>query len=314
MAGRLRSLKQRAPLIREDGRHEAKEEILGCSELPKVENTGLVFSSPSARALSLRGLPMILSSTTRKTWGLVVALFILVAPAISRAQKSHAPHWSYEGEGGPKHWGSLDPAFATCKIGHNQSPIDISNPKLADLPELKFAYEAVPLSIVNNGHTIMINYAPGSTLTVGDKTYTLKQFHFHHPSEEHVSGKGFDLVAHLVHSDSDGHLAVVAILFKVGALNPLLETLWKNVPPELDKTVESSTISVNVEELMPRQHSYYTYGGSLTTPPCTEGVTWYILKSTSNLSNEQLATITKLYPHDNRPTQKLNHREVLESK
>jgi carbonic anhydrase len=107
-------------------------------------------------------------------------------------------------QGGPNHWGSLDPAFATCKIGHNQSPIDISNPKLADLPELKFAYEAVPLSIVNNGHTIMINYAPGSTLTVDDKTYTLKQCHFHHPSEERVKGKGFDLVAHLVHSDSDG--------------------------------------------------------------------------------------------------------------
>ena len=193
---------------------------------------------------------MIFRLTTR-TCGLVVALFILVAFATSRAQESHAPHWSYEGKGGPNHWGSLDPAFATCKIGHNQSPIDISNPKLADLPELKFAYEAVPLSIVNNGHTIMINYAPGSTLTVGDKTYTLQQFHFHHLSEERVNGKGFDLVAHLVHSDSDGHLAVVAILFKAGALNPLLETLWKNVPPELDKTIESSMFSVNVQELLP---------------------------------------------------------------
>ena|ERR1700722_9008992 len=252
--------------------------------------------------------------TTRNAWGLVVALCILLAPAISRAQESHPPHWSYEGKEGPKHWGSLDPAFATCKMGHKQSPIEISHPKLADLPELKFAYQAVPLSIINNGHTIMINYAPGSTLTVGNKTYTLKQFHFHHPSEEHVNGKGFDMVAHLVHADSDGHLAVVAILFKAGALNPLLETLWKNVPPELDKTIESSTISVNVEELLPSLHGYYTYSGSLTTPPCTEGVNWYVLKSTSNLSNEQLATITKLYPHDNRPTQKLNHREVLESK
>ena len=136
-------------------------------------------------------------------------------------------------------------------MGHSQSPIDISHPKLADRPELKFAYEAVPLSIINNGRTIMINYAPGSTLTVANRTYTLKQFHFHHPSEEHVNGKGFDMVAHLVHSDSDGHLAVLAVLFNTGAFNPLLETLWKNLPPELDKTIESSTVSVNAEELLP---------------------------------------------------------------
>jgi carbonic anhydrase len=253
--------------------------------------------------------------TTRNAWGFVTALCISLAPVISRAQEVHASHWSYEGHGDPNHWGSLDPAFAACKAGHHQSPIDIIHPKLADhLPALKFAYQAVPLSIINNGHTIMINYAPGSTLTVGDKTYALKQFHFHHPSEEHINGKGFDMVAHLVHSDSDGHLAVVAILFQSGAPNPLLETLWKNIPPEMDKTIESSTVSVNVQELLPSQHGYYTYSGSLTTPPCTEGVTWYVLKFASTLSNEQLATIMKLYPHDNRPIQKLYHREVLESK
>jgi carbonic anhydrase len=209
--------------------------------------------------------PMIVHSSTRITCGIAAAFCIAVAPEISPAQESHAPHWSYEGNGDPEHWGSLDPAFAASKMGHNQSPIDISHPKLANLPELKFAYEGVPLSI--------INCAPGSTLTVGNKTYTLKQFHFHHPSEERLNAKGFDMVAHLVHSDSEGHLAVVAILFKAGALNPLLETLWKNVPPELDKTIESSTVSVNVEGLLPRQHDYYTYSGSLTTPPCTEGVT-----------------------------------------
>ncbi len=251
---------------------------------------------------------------TGKTSVLAMAICFALAPAISRTQESHAPHWSYEGKGDPKHWGSLDPAFAICKMGHNQSPIDISHPTLADLPELKFDYKAVPLSIINNGHTIMVNYAPGSTLTVGNKTYTLKQFHFHHPSEEQINGKGFDMVGHLVHADTDGHLAVVAILFSAGVSNPLLETLWKNIPPEKDKTVEVSTVFVNVEELMPPQLRYYTYSGSLTTPPCTEGVTWYILKSTSSLSNEQLATFTKLYPHDNRPPQKLNNRQVLESK
>lgn len=248
-----------------------------------------------------------------KTFRRAIAFCVVLTPAISCAQESHAPHWSYEGKEDPKHWGSLDPAFATCKMGHSQSPIDIRQPKLADLPELKFEYKAVPLSIVNNGHTIMVNYAPGSTLTVGNKIYSLKQFHFHHPSEEHINGKGFDMVGHLVHADLDGHLVVVAVLFKAGVANPLLEILWKNIPSEKNKTVELSTVPVNVEDLIPSQHGYYTYSGSLTTPPCTEGVTWYILKSTSSLSNEQLATIEKLYPHDNRPTQKLNHREILES-
>jgi carbonic anhydrase len=257
---------------------------------------------------------MIFRSNAGKACALVAAFCITLAPASFRAQESHAPHWDYEGHSDPQHWGSLDPAFATCKMGHNQSPIEISHAKLADLPDLKFDYKPVPLHIINNGHTIMIDYAPGSMLTVGDKAYTLQQFHFHHPSEEHINGKGFDMVAHLVHADREGHLAVVAILFKVGAPNPLLETLWNNVPPEKDKLLEIPQVSVNVESLLPPQHGYYTYSGSLTTPPCTEGVTWYVLKSVSTLSNEQLAIITKLYPHDNRPTQKLNHREVLESK
>jgi carbonic anhydrase len=251
---------------------------------------------------------------TRKTFGLAMAFCVALTPAIAIAQESHPPHWSYEGKEDPEHWGSIDPAFATCKTGHNQSPIDIHRTKLADLPELKFDYKAVPLSITNNGHTIMVNYASGSTLTVGDKTYTLKQFHFHHPSEEHINGKSFDLVGHLVHADADGHLAVVAVLFNVGVSNTLVETLWKNMPSEKDKTVDISSVSVNVEDLIPSSHGYYTYSGSLTTPPCTEGVTWYILKSTSSLSNEQLATFTKLYPHDNRPTQNLYKREVLESR
>jgi len=255
-----------------------------------------------------------ISRLTLKTCGLAIVFCIAIAPPISRAQESHPPHWAYEGSEGPEQWGSLDPAFATCQMGHNQSPIDISHPKLADLPELKFDYNAVPLSIVDNGHTIQINYAPGSTLTVGNKIYSLKQFHFHHPSEEAINGKGFDMVAHLVHADAEGQLAVVAILFKAGAPNPLLETLWRNIPSEKGKTVESSAVSVNIKDLLPSQHGYYTYRGSLTTPPCTEGVTWYVLKSTTSLSNEQLAAFGKVYPHNSRPTQELAHREVLESK
>jgi carbonic anhydrase len=186
--------------------------------------------------------------------------------------------------------------------------------KKADLPALRFSYNAVPLNIIDNGHTIQINYAPGSTLTVGDKTYTLKQFHFHHPSEEHINGHGYDMVAHLVHADEQGHLAVVAVLLKKGSSNALIETLWKNLPSDKEKALEIPGVTVNVKDLLPAHHAYYTFAGSLTTPPCSEGVTWYVLKEPTALSNEQIADFAKIYPLNARPIQPTNGRELLESK
>ena len=245
---------------------------------------------------------------------LVLELGMVVAPSIAFAQEGHPPHWTYSGPEDPNHWGKLDPAYAACSNGHHQSPIDIRDAKKADLPALAIDYKPVPLSIIDNGHTIMINYEPGSTLTVGDKVYKLTQFHFHHPSEEHISGKKFDMVAHLVHADAEGRLAVVAVLFTKGAANPLLETIWKNTPAEKEKTVALTSLSVNVRNLLPADLGYYTFTGSLTTPPCTEGVTWYVLKTPSTLSPQQLATFAKLYPADNRPIQPTYKREILETK
>jgi len=238
----------------------------------------------------------------------------LLSWSASSAQESHSPHWSYGGKEGPKHWGQLDPAYAACASGHVQSPINIVHAKLADLPALQFDYHSVPLNIINNGHTIQVNYAPGSTLTVGDKIYTLKQFHFHHPSEEHINGRGFDLVAHLVHDDGNGHLAVVAILFKTGSSNALLDAVWKNIPTQAEMATDVPSVGINVKDLLPTDHGYYTFSGSLTTPPCSEGVVWYVLKSQSLLSADQVAAFAKLYPRDARPIQPLYGREVLETK
>ena len=139
-------------------------------------------------------------------------------------------------------------------------------------------------------------------LTVGDKTYTLKQFHFHHPSEEHVNGKVLPLEAHLVHQDSDGHLAVVSVLFQEGPANPLLESLWKNIPIEKDKAENVPSVSVQVLDLLPADRGYFTFVGSLTTPPCTEGVTWYEFKSYATVSAEQVAAFAKIYPTNARPS------------
>jgi carbonic anhydrase len=243
-----------------------------------------------------------------------IALCFGLMPALARAQESHTPHWAYEGEAGPNAWGNLEPDYVACSMGRTQSPIDIRTAKLTDLPPLRFDYQAVPLDIIDNGHTIQVNYAPGSTLTVGGKIYTLKQFHFHHPSEEHVRGHGYDLVAHLVHADAAGHLAVVAVLFEKGSENAFIESLWKNIPSEKGKAVAVSGMTINVKDLLPPDHGYYTFAGSLTTPPCSEGVTWYVLKNTTSLSPGQVAAFVKLYPLNARPIQALNGRKVLESK
>lgn len=238
---------------------------------------------------------------------------LALLPSLAASQEAK-PHWSYKGEGDPGQWGKLDPAYAACSTGKTQSPIDIKGANPAGLPALKMDYNAVPLNIIDNGHTIQVNYAPGSTLTVGDHVYALKQFHFHHPSEEHVKGKKYELVAHLVHADADGNLAVVAILFQEGTPSYLLDTIWKNIPSEKEKAVDVPGVTVNVKDLLPTGLGYYTYTGSLTTPPCSEGVTWFVLKMPATLTEEEVAAFAKHYPMNARPIQPANGREIKESK
>ena len=223
-------------------------------------------------------------------------------------------HWGYKGEGAPANWSKLDPANARCSAGQRQSPIDLKGARASALLALKFDYKSAPLSITDNGHTIQVDYAPGSMLTVGDKIYVLKQFHFHHPSEEHVNGRGYDMVAHLVHADADGHLAVVAVLFNAGQANAVIGQVWKNIPAGKDKTVNISGTTLNARDLLPSDLGYFTYSGSLTTPPCSEDVTWFVLKTPKTLSPDQLATFARLYPDNARPIQPTNGREVLETK
>lgn len=255
---------------------------------------------------------MVRPSTLRRLLpGLALCFFLL--PALALAQEAK-PKWSYEGSTDASHWGSLGPEYAACSNGRMQSPIDIKGAKKSDLPPLKTNYQSVALNIIDNGHTVQINYPAGSTLTVGNKTYTLKQFHFHHPAEEEINGKKYDLVAHLVHADADGHLAVIAVLFKKGAASPALDPLWKNIPAEKEKAVDVTSVSVNAKDLLPADLGYYTFQGSLTAPPCSEGVTWYVLKTHVTLSEAQLEAFAKLYPHNARPIQPTNGREILESK
>jgi carbonic anhydrase len=254
-------------------------------------------------------------STSRhftRIWGGLVAVALAVGAPF--AQEHAGSHWSYRGTDGPEHWSDLDKTFSACQLGHHQSPIDIRASKPADLPPIQFAYQPTPLHIVNNGHTIQVNYAPGSFITVGDTRYQLTQFHFHHPSEERINGKGFEMVAHLVHAAPDGALAVVAVLLDPGAENPMLATLWQHLITHEGPEQKLDDLLIDVTGLLPDNRAYYTFSGSLTTPPCTENVTWFVLKTPERIAKSQADAFGKIYPSNARPTQALYGRDVLASK
>lgn len=253
-------------------------------------------------------------------FGLLVVAMIL-APGRPRAQWKTA--WSYEGPKGPEHWGDLDPAYAACKDGKEQSPIDIRDAKKAALPALRFEYKSDPLKyLINNGKTIRVNYhdAPGTGnfLIVGDKRYQLTQFHFHRPSEEQLHGKSFEMVAHFMHQADDGKVAGVTVFIRAGKANTTVQPIWEHMPMTEGpmtggKEEEIPGAQVNPAGLLPSNLAYYRYVGSLTAPPCTEGVTWFVLKTPVEISAGQINAFAKLYPHDIRPPQPLNGRIVEES-
>ncbi|QDQ29181.1 carbonic anhydrase family protein [Chitinimonas arctica] len=223
-------------------------------------------------------------------------------------------HWSYTGpKTGPQNWSRLNAANTPCSEGKEQSPVNVSGAVGQQLAPLKFSYGMSKLAIVNNGHTIQVNIDPGSWLEALGERYELKQFHFHTPSEELISGKQFPLVAHMVHKSEAGQLAVVAVLFKEGKEHPLLQTHWERLPEEHGESRSYEERSFSPAGLLPGNLKYYTLTGSLTTPPCSEGVRWLILKTPVELSSAQLARFRREFPFNARPVQPINGREILES-
>jgi carbonic anhydrase len=239
----------------------------------------------------------------------LVAISLAAAPALA----SEA-HWSYGKEhGGPAKWSELSPEYATCGLGKLQSPIDIRGAKKAELPAIQFGYVAGQPKVVNNGHTVQVAVPPGDTITVGDHTYELQQFHFHAPSEEAVNGKHAPLVAHFVHKDADGKLAVVGVLFDVGAPSAALAPIFAKLPAKAGTEVTLEDVKLDPAAVLPAKRGYYEFEGSLTTPPCSEGVRWLVLQQHATISKEQLAAFRKLYPANARPIQPLNGRAIRAS-
>ena len=234
------------------------------------------------------------------------------APAGGAAPAPHAAHWSYGGEGGPAEWGKLKPDFSACSNGKRQSPIDIRGGVKVDLEPIRFDYRPTGFNVVDNGHTVQANLGGGNSIEVAGRRYELVQFHFHRPSEERINGRQYEMVAHLVHKDLDGRLAVVAVLMDQGRQHPMVQLVWNSLPLE-KKEETTSPVPIDMNMLLPEDRRYYTYMGSLTTPPCSEGVLWLVLKQPAQLSVEQLAVFAKLYPMNARPIQQVSGRMIKES-
>jgi len=226
--------------------------------------------------------------------------------ALAMIGQANASEWGYHGEHGPEFWGKVS---ATCAQGKNQSPIDISGVTKAQLKALKFDYSGQAISVTNNGHTLQAAISESNTLLVDGKAFELKQFHFHTPSENHVDGKSYPLEAHYVHSDEAGHLAVVALFFKLGEANPDLERLLAVAPKSEAKA--GLVKPFDVAALLPKEKQYYRFNGSLTTPPCSEAVRWLVLKQPLTISPSQVKQFEQLMGHNNRPVQPINARIVL---
>jgi carbonic anhydrase len=230
-----------------------------------------------------------------------------------KQEQPHAAEWGYEGAEGPEHWGALSPRYHLARDGRAQSPIDLRGAQPDDLPPLGFDYHPVSVQLVYNGHSVQENEDSTSRLVVGDAVFALKQFHFHSPSEHTVDGRLFEMEMHFVHEGAAGEVAVVSVLVEQGEHNASFESMWRELP-DREHPERRSGAPVGVADLLPADRSYFAYRGSFTTPPCTEGVRWYVMRRPIQLSAAQLATFRKVIYGNNRPVQSRFGRTISSSR
>jgi carbonic anhydrase len=254
---------------------------------------------------------------------LVFAACGRVVPPLARPSVAPAaddPEWHYAGDEGPDHWAELSPRFTACRDGRRQSPIDITSPARLVPPALQLQFPPASLRIahhehvadgINNGHTIQINYDDGDTLIVGETPYELVQYHFHNPSEHTLGGQHAPMEMHMVHRSAAGGLAVVAVFIEEGRHNSAFDPVWTNLPRARGVEVHYEHVMIDVDALLPPLWTSYRYDGSLTTPPCTEGVRWIVLTMPIELDADQIRAFTVLVHDNNRPVQPLNARAVI---
>lgn len=242
----------------------------------------------------------------KKTSTALLALALTwMTPALAGIQ------WSYEGKASPEHWGELNERWQTCNKGMYQSPVNIQHPINGNLPPLQLSFHPHAKSIVNNGHTVQIEVEDDDDFLLDDQRWTLRQFHFHAPSENHINGQSFPLEIHFVHENAKGELAVVAVMVVAGDDNPALDMILSSLPPKQHQ-VQALQQKLQLTHLYPKDRHYYRFSGSLTTPPCSEGVIWLVMKQQVEASPAQLTQFTKALIHaNNRPLQPLNGRQIV---
>lgn len=232
---------------------------------------------------------------------------------------NHAsPHWTYSesANDGPEHWGAIAESFATCEKGTTQSPIDIKNTVLRnDAPTIEFHYSPATVAVENNGHTIVANMPDQDNhITINEEKYTLAQFHFHNPSEHKIKGKAAAMELHFVHKNDKGGLAVIGVMLSEDGTkeNSLLQPIWNNFTKK-DHAGEHGGPTIDLPKLLPKSRDFFHYAGSLTTPPCSEGVRWFVMKDSVAVSHAQVTAYTKTFGGPtNRPVQPAHKREIIE--
>lgn len=237
------------------------------------------------------------------------AIVLLIFNPYQSSAEGDNPDWGYGGAYNPTRWDELKPEFESCKLGNTQSPINISNYQAGESAEIEFNYQTSPVEVVDNGHTIEVVYQPGSTVSIDGEEYELLQFHFHTPSEHTINNEASAMEAHFVHQNKAGELAVVGVMMNPGEDNPIIASIWSAMS-EGNKTNKIKSVTIDAANLLPNDRKYVSYTGSLTTPPCSEGVSWNLLLEPIELSPEQIAFFESLYPYNARPIQSLNGRSI----
>ena len=253
---------------------------------------------------SLRGKPglTVISQT-------LVCLMVALLTGAACDRHDQAVEWGYDGQGAPEHWAQLSEEYATCADGRQQSPVDIAGYEMGNAKPISFSYGGDAESVRNDGRLVHVDYAAGNTLSVGQRTFTLKSAHFHSPSEHLIDGASFAAEMHLVHADADGNLAVVGLLFRLGAPSPVAQEVLDAAPAAHDTVVEGFTL--NAWGYLSDELGYYRYDGSKTTPPCDEPVDWYVMREPKSISPEQVDKLLVLSSGpNNRPVQPIGDRVI----
>lgn len=252
--------------------------------------------------------------------GSISLLSEAIAEQKTSQHKDNQVHWGYDAGNGPSSWGELNRDWVLCAEGNHQSPIDLTGARQEKLDEMKLEFPTANLTIVHqthvldvidNGHTIQINYDKGETFEIGNESYELRQYHFHSPSEHTINGRHYPMEMHLVHISKDKKLAVIGVFIEEGRHNEVFDTIWSNLPKQTGQEVHLENVQVDIDDMLPKIKATYRYSGSLTIPPCSEGVRWFVYFEPIQLSSDQIKVFQKIFHGNNRPTHPLNDRTLL---